>query len=338
MKNHRIKAEEITVVLQGSTLGEYKYNKSAELAICSIRKVMPKCKIILSTWESEKENIPKNLKVDKIILNKDPGYQTRDCTPDGKPNNVNRQIVSTINGLKKVETKYALKMRTDFMMKNCNFLKYFDKYQKFDKKYQIFEKKILCIMPGTRKPKAKHFNLPFHISDQVTFGQTKDMIKLFDIPLVTDEEFKWFIIHSEFMPDTFARNRYNAEQSIWINCLRKNNVDVKCKYSTHVNDEIVEQSDRYFVNNFYPITFKKYGVYPLKKYLQPKNNFKGHSDFYTNNEWLHLYQKYCDPTLKIPSFDYERKLIALCLNVEEKKFPKIIKSLFKRIRGAVFDA
>lgn len=343
----KINKKDITIVLQGSCLDEYSGRLCVELAVESIRKKLPECKIILSTWESEKEYIPNNIQVDKIIYNSDPGFKTRNCKPDGKPNNVNRQIVSSINGLKEAETTYAMKMRTDYVMKNTGFLQHFDIYKDFDKKYQIFDKRIICVTPGTRKPKAKNYNLPFHIADHTTFGLTKDLIKLYDIPLVTDEEFEWFITHTDFMPETEAKNRYNAEQSIWINCLRKNGVDVKCQYSTHVNNEIIEQSEKYLVNNFYPISFKKYGIYPLKKYLQPKNNFRNYNDFYTNNEWLHLYKKYCNKSINVSFFDFEKIITKICIHIEEegeerkkerKKYPKLIKSLFKMIRGIVFDA
>ena len=333
-----INKKDITIVLQGSCIAKYNNRLCVELAVESIRKQIPECKIILSTWENEKDFIPEGLQVDKIIYNNDPGFKTRNCKPDGKPNNVNRQIVSSINGLKAAETTYSMKMRTDYVMKSTGFIQNFGIYNDFDKEYQIFDKRIICVTPGTRKPRAKNFNCPFHIADHTTFGLTKDLIKLYDIPLVTDEEFDWFMIHTDFMPETKARNRYNAEQSIWINCLIKNGVDVKCEYSTHVNDEIAEQSDRYLVNNFYPISFKKYGIYPLKKYLQPKNNFRNYCDFYTTNEWLHLYRKYCNKSMKVRNFDFEKMITKICIYIEESKYPKIIKSLFKIIRGVVFDA
>ena len=40
-------------------------------------------------------------------------------------------------------------------------------------------------------------NLPFHVSDFSTFGHTKDLFNLYDIALVTDEEFEWHLIHPE---------------------------------------------------------------------------------------------------------------------------------------------
>ncbi len=301
-----INSNKITVVVQGSVNKDYIFN-----CLESIKKILPSAKIILSTWENE--DIPFELQqcVSKILYNKDPGFKTRNCNPDGKPNNVNRQIVSTINGLKEVETEYALKIRTDFILKSDKFIRYFDKYQKFDEKCKIFKKRIICAMFGTRKPEAQHYNLPFHVADFFYFGLTSDLINLFDIPLVTDEEFEWFINHTEFMPNTNARNKYNAEQSIWINCLQKNNIKVKCKYSTHVNNEIKEQSEKYLVNNFYPVAFAKAGVLPQKTNLKSKNHIPDYSDYYTQKEWLQLYGKYCDNSKNLHHSDVDRVILTL---------------------------
>lgn len=328
----KIKDEEITIVIQGSTLAEYDGTRCIVLSVDSVRKVLPKSKIIVSTWENESVPSSVKSKVDKIIFNKDPGFETRNCKPTGKPNNVNRQIVSTINGVRQVETKYAMKLRSDFLLKEKGFLKYFDLFDSFDEQYRVFEKRVLCVMPGTRKPKAVYYNLPFHIADPSTFGLTIDLIKLYDIPLVTQEEFYWFINHTDFMPDTKARNKYNAEQSIWINCLRKNGIDVKCAYSTQINDDIIEQSDKCLVNNFYPISYKKFGLFPLKTQFLAKNCLAGYTDFYTQNEWKNLYKKYVDSSFKPQYIDDERLLVSCINKINEMRFiPKFIKNMSRII-------
>ncbi|MEI0799713.1 WavE lipopolysaccharide synthesis family protein [Brachyspira intermedia] len=191
-----INMEDITVIVQGTTLENNDVTPSKDYIIkCidSIKTHLPKSKIILSTWENEKIN--KDLEVDDIIFNKDPGFKPRGEEANSKQNNVNRQIVSTINGLKKVDTKYALKFRTDFYFTSSNFINYFNKFQQYDNKYKIVKNRILCCMFGTRKPIAKHYSLPFHVADFSTFGLTEDLINLYDIPLVTDEEFDYFKIH-----------------------------------------------------------------------------------------------------------------------------------------------
>lgn len=133
---------DLTIVLQGSTLGEYEGKRCIEYSIPSIKKFLHSCKVILSTWEGEE--IPENIKnqIDEIVYNKDPGFKTRDCKIKGKPNNVNRQIVSSINGLKKVKTKFAMKMRTDFILTGKKFLDHFDKFPKYEKNIVFLKKEL----------------------------------------------------------------------------------------------------------------------------------------------------------------------------------------------------
>ncbi len=314
--------DEITVVLQGALGG-----KVVENAVVSVKKYLPGAKIIISTWKGEV--VPQGIEVDEIIFNDDPGMKTRDGRPDGKPNNINRQIVSSLNGLKAAKTKYALKMRTDFLMVGNGFLEKFGKFDKFEENYKVANERIMVCMFGTRKPRAKHFNLPFHVSDFAAFGMYEDLLNLYDIPLVTDEEFEWFKIHTEIKPDTFAISRYNAEQSIIVNWLTKNGKHVPCEYSTHVDDEIARESDHFLVNNFYPMHFSVYGLEPQKDNLKYENNVERYTDYYTQFEWMELYKKYCDNNFELPKEDAERKFINKA--IKRSQIKKLLLSLKSKI-------
>lgn len=307
---NNINFEDITVVVQGTTLENKDINPSRDFiykCISSIKKYIPKSKIILSTWENEK--IKSNLEVDEIIFNKDPGFKPRGEDINSKQNNINRQLVSTLSGLKKVKTKYALKFRTDFIFINNSFLNYFDLLKKYNSDYKILNKRILVCMFGTRHPIAKHFNLPFHVADFVTFGLTEDLTNLYDIPLVTNEEFDYFLINPEIERGIYAVNRYGAEQSIIVNFLRKNNKTIDIEFSTHVNETIINQSNNYLINNFYPICFSKYGIKPMKNYLMPSSRIECYTDYYTEYEWQKMYKELVDDSFILPKKDYERIFI-----------------------------
>ena len=339
MKKGDNRYSNITVVLQGSTIQKFNGIRCVELSVASIRKLMPSCKIILSTWEGE--SIPKGLMVDRVIFNKDPGFYTRDCTEKGKKNNVNRQIVSTLAGLKEVNTDYSLKLRTDFILTNLNFLKYHNNYRKFNDEYRIFERRLLCSIFDTRKPYGEYYNLPYHVGDLFFYGQTKDLLKLFDIPLVTKEEFTYFIDHSDIKPNTFARNRYNAEQSIWMGCLRKNGMRVLCEYSTHINDEIAAESDLFLVNNFVPYSFKEFGALPLKVGLRAENRYLTYCDNYMTNEWHKLYQKIVLGKASDTWYSNEEKIIKCATRIRKSNAPNYVKEIiysFLRYRvRKIFD-
>jgi hypothetical protein len=299
-----IHKSDITFVVQGAIDPSL-----TPLALQSICEHSPESKVIVSTWENSSISSLDDFQF-TLIESKDPGNAPRGEAPDSKPNNVNRQIVSTYAGLQAVTTNYVIKFRSDFILKNTSFLKYFAKLREFDSDYRVFSERLLVCMYGTRKPLAKHYTLPYHVSDFIVFGKTEDLKKLYNIPMVTADEFNYFKTHPEIPRSTYAVNRYNAEQSIVISCLRKQGKVINCRFSTDITPEIAIESDKYLVNNFYPISFKKFGVFPLKEHLLPKKNMEKYSDYFTEIEWLKLYRHYVDEEINVPFIDKERLSIS----------------------------
>jgi hypothetical protein len=299
MINH----SDITFVVQGGIDPSL-----TPLALQSIREYCPESKIVVSTWENSSISSLDDSQF-SLVVSKDPGNAPRGEDPDSKPNNINRQIVSTYAGLRLVTTDYVVKFRSDFILNNTSFLRYFGRLNKFNSDYQIFSDRLLVCMFGTRKPIGEHYSLPYHVSDFTVFGKTSDVKKLYDIPLVTDDEFNYFRINPEIPRSTYAVNQYNAEQSIIINCLRAQGKIINCRFSTDVSNEISVESDKYLVNNFYPISFNKFGILPLKDHLLPRNNMEKYSDYYTEVEWLKLYKRYVDEEFNLPVLDQERLII-----------------------------
>ena len=122
-----ISSKDISIVIQGAI-----NPTETPKCISSIRHNLPEAEIILSTWEGSDTS---NLDYDKLVLNQDPGATS--ITKKIK-NNMNRQLLSTQNGLKIAEKKYVLKLRSDLILSNTNFLKYFDKFQSRIEDYEPF--------------------------------------------------------------------------------------------------------------------------------------------------------------------------------------------------------
>ena len=294
----QINIQDITVVVQGAINEEY-----TKKCLKSIRKYLPRATIILSTWEGS--NV-EDLDYDKLILNKDPG-------PSGSRNphepnfnlrindNTNRQILSTKNGLKEVKTKYAMKLRTDFVLTGKHFLKYFSKFNKhidYDSKLKLFEKRILILGYAT-----VNCNIPFWIGDFFSFGQTKDMLKLWDIDLMDDATINYFNINDiENLSNNEAyqfiklTHRYFAEPYIFVKCIAKNIPEIYniFKNYTDITEENIELSKKLIANNFVALDTNLLNVEPLKEALLGLKQLKC---FYN---WQLLYQKYCDKNYKIP--------------------------------------
>lgn len=284
----KIDSKDISVVVQGA-IGDV-----TQRCLLSIRKVLPKATIILSTWEGTDVS---GLEYDEVVFNQDPGSTETylaDYSPK-KKNNLNRQIVSTLNGLKKVKTKYALKMRTDFIMKHAGFTDWFDKFPKRTKEFMVFTHKVVSYSGALK-------DMIFHPCDFMYFGLTEDLLLLFDIPLQNKEDAYYFnspqII---FGHEYFHSHRFSPEQHIWIECLKKkypkqmSEVEDLCD----MTEENQRNSEMSYLNNFIGIDCQFFGVEPMKKDLLCLNR-PVPKRLLSTSEYIELYQKKLDSNYHMP--------------------------------------
>ena len=168
-----ISSKEISVVVQGAI-----DKKLTSKCLKSIREHLPEAEIILSTWEGS--NV-EGLDYDILLLNQDPGGYKHDFAIYNAPrsmNNFNRQLVSTLNGIKKVNRKYILKLRTDLILTNSNFLSYWNLFESRDSEYTLFKHRVLCSSIYSRENSCQSgtgFPTPFHPSDFWFFGLATDL-------------------------------------------------------------------------------------------------------------------------------------------------------------------
>ena len=202
--------KDISVVVQGAV-----DKKKTLKCLKSLRKKLPDAEIILSTWIGSDVTIFKGL-YDILVFNDDPGsYNMSEVT--WKTNNVNRQIVSTINGVKKATRKYVLKLRTDLVINNTDFLKHYNEIMKNplkrEKPYSVFKNRVMIDTYFTRNSEynsCTQCGLCFHPSDLWLFGLKDDIENLFDIPLQNE-----FIVNLNGIKFQYR----TPEQYIWTSCL-----------------------------------------------------------------------------------------------------------------------
>lgn len=158
--------EKISVVVQGAV-----ETAVYERVSRSIREFLPGAEIILSTWEGTDL---KGLDYDKAVINKDPGafWSLYRGSQKKVRNNINRQIISTISGVKAAERKYVMKLRSDSVITGCGFLEYADRF--------LSPGKYLCFEP--RNPWGK-FKGEYCLCDFWFFGRRETIFKLWNIPL-----------------------------------------------------------------------------------------------------------------------------------------------------------
>ena len=264
--------------------------------IAGIKKFFPQARVIVSTCNDIPAEI---IGADKIIQNEDPGCLY--CF-DGKtsvPNNINRQITSTLAGLKACETEYAFKLRSDFLLTGKDFLQYFTKFCVENPQYQVFSHKVLACCYVSRNPRSA-IPYAFHPSDFAFFGKTADLLDLFDIPLMTEAEARWD-------KDNFYHNRYVPEQYLFVNFLKKHK-EIGFRQYNDSSAKNIEESERYLAANLILLNFKQFNLHPMKdefRIICPKNALN-YASCYTSVEWQKLYRKYVDPKHRIPLWDGER--------------------------------
>ena len=294
---NNINFKDISVIVQGPII-----ENETIYCLKSIRKYLPGAEIILSTW---KNSDTKGLDFDKLILNDDPS-----CTYSDKckriPFNLNRQIVSTQNGLKEVKRKYAFKLRSDLILTNNTFLEYFDKYQKRNNEFKLFNRKVLVATIFTRKylfiNHIKYYT-PFSVSDFFIFGEREDLEKyLSSLNLMNEEDAYYFYNKEEDNPSYLSNARYSAEQYIPYNAFKKYFPQIKMNSSKDVTEENILQSEIAIVNNFIVLPTYIGGIY-TKKYAYTKYKFiaEGYGLQGLYNEYVYQvdYKKYCDKDFKI---------------------------------------
>jgi hypothetical protein len=162
-----MKTSDITLVFQGVFKPWVTREREDFMRnIALTRKVLPGARIILSTWEGVE--LPRGLRVDAVVESPDPGGLAPLKLDDRKPNNINRQLVTTQAGLAAVTTPYAAKLRTDCFLEHAGFLDYYLEQRALDGGRE----RLLASSFFTLDPTLFE-RLPYHISDWFHFGPTE---------------------------------------------------------------------------------------------------------------------------------------------------------------------
>lgn len=263
---------------------------------------------------------------DEVVAVPDPGGFAYAERPGEKINNVNRQIANTAAGLKKVRTPYALKLRSDFLLTGNGFLRYFDAFPAADEAYRAFGHKLLACCYFARNPRSD-MPFPFHPSDLAFFGRTEDLLRLYDIPLMTREQAYW---------NRQDRHQYQyvPEQYLFINCLKRGGFAPECGFYNDCREAGVAQTERFFASDFIFLTFEQFNLRPTKATFDMAVHPNAFRSCYTHIEWRRLYRDYADAAHVVPERDEEReKIERLYRRYRKYRFVSNVCALFFRHKG-----
>ncbi len=274
-----ISPEDITFVCTGKIFkqGDWATYKSLR----SVRKYFPRSKIILSTWEGEDLSELSGL-YDELILNKKmvPQYSAHlESCPWKAPNTYDLQQVSVHNGLKACKTKYAVRMRTDFILKNDHFLKNYNKFNQVFNAYEndckIFEQRVLIHETLTINPHASDLAFIQHPADIFHFGLKEDLLKLWNGSPMPKHVYNFFNEHTGIHNPCCFASQYIIEQYLWVSLLeREGKVACVPSYYLESSPMLVELTDRFFTSNFLIFDEQKLGLSSKFDKIQFKQKYR----------------------------------------------------------------
>ena len=156
----------ISVVLQGAVDAEI-----CTQIVKSVRLYLPRAEIVLSTWDGTDVGA---MDYDVLVMNEDPGAlkSLYRGSKEYVNNNINRQIVSTRNGIRRASREYVMKLRSDSVVTGLGFMEYARKY--------LSDERYLCFEP--RNPWGI-FKGEYCLCDFWFLGKKDTLLALWDIPL-----------------------------------------------------------------------------------------------------------------------------------------------------------
>ena len=239
-------SSEISVVVQGAVIP-----KETARCLRSIRKVLPNAEIILSTWKGTDIS---GFDYDFLVLSDDPGsiglhYLTNKVIQY----NFNRQLISTKAGLEAATKKYVIKIRTDFYLKNTNFLRFFDSFPLRHEEHCFFRHHLIVPSIFSRRfSEQTGFPLPFHPSDFFFFGLREDVLDYFSHCALLDKRqgCNWHHKFPDRKPYLSETGRFTAEQELCLAWIKSHGIHVQYDDFSDWNENLLDLSDKILFNNF----------------------------------------------------------------------------------------
>lgn len=234
---------DITVVFQGPIVPGSQ--GTADL-IRRTQQALPRSRYVLSTWTGSELS---DISVDTVVLSDDPGglpgIKCRDGA--GESNNINRQLLSTQQGLRATRTRYAIKIRTDCFLEHTGFL---ETYQR-----------VRCKSPASRIVASSLFTvdpemfeqMPYHVSDWFQFGETEVLHAYWSAPCMSPQDATFYerhphAGHSTFMDRRF-RTRLAVEQYLAVHYAQRHGYDVP-QYHNDCHEAILAGHRHFLARHF----------------------------------------------------------------------------------------
>jgi glycosyltransferase involved in cell wall biosynthesis len=256
-------------------------------ACAAIRAQFPGAEIVVSGWRGAQSG---GLDCDEVVLSEDPG-------PVGSARfntNVNRQIVSTMAGLRAASRPLVVKLRSDVVFHDAALLDHWGRWEERCDTLRLFERRVLVPNVFTRRP-GYLAPLPFHPSDWSCMGTRADLERLFDIPLQTDAGALGGTpapgIAALWSSD-LSGLAATPEQYLWTSVLRRVAPGLRLEHVWDLTRETFEATEVSFANNLAILDmYVQYGASNAKYAYASRR--RGDRTLYEHAQWLELYEVHC---------------------------------------------
>ena len=294
---------DLTFVVQGPIKILRNRNLTRE-SLFSIRKFFPNSCIILSTDEGSSLE---GLSFDQVVFSKPPIPALIENDKSKHLMSANFQICSSKAGLRLVESKYAIKLRSDMVFTKNSLSELLAKTRTFERnsKFSITREPVIVLDWSTIYPR-KALPILHHPSDHLYLGLSSDVKEIWDTPLYPTEYMRWF--ERNTMPQGARHGgnlqRFRAEEWIWLNYL-KPHLTHQVENSYEYRLEAIDESLAFMVNNLVVISSKTLGVQEnpfSRRVWRTKIKMMSH------DEWCSFASKYGAKVEKLDNNVYDKVL------------------------------
>jgi len=250
---HPIPPHLVSVVIQGPLFRGRWPARGIDACIASVRRHLPGAEVVVSTWREENTT---GLDVDQLVISDDPG-----CFVDYSGNmiNVNRQLVSTLAGIRSAARPYVMKIRADLNLTSAAFAN-MGQAGSAPGESRFFKEPITLSTLFIRNP--AWFPMLYHVSDLVQFGRREDMLTFWEQPVFSEDELCHLQPRKNFLGNYqgFSRLRMNAEQVLMVGMLRKHGLRIELDHPCQVRTADLDQWERILSRNFHVLDYENAGI------------------------------------------------------------------------------